>query len=92
MLANQGENQISDRSFWGDWEIRRLGDGEIRRWGDSEMGRLGNGEIGKWGDWEFEKGNDSCKNNLNSFFNGSYISQFIPDQICTTYFYMAPNA
>ncbi|RQH42286.1 hypothetical protein D5R40_14710 [Okeania hirsuta] len=34
---------------------------------------------------------DSCKNNLNSFFDRSYISQFIPDKICTTYFYMAPK-
>ena len=33
-----------------------------------------------------------CKNNLNSFFDGSYISQFIPDKICTTYSYMAPKS
>ncbi|NEO53198.1 MAG: tetratricopeptide repeat protein [Okeania sp. SIO3B5] len=39
--------------------------------------------------YQLNKG--SCKNNLNSFFDGSYISQFILDKICTTYFYMAPK-
>ncbi|WP_293081180.1 AAA-like domain-containing protein [Okeania sp. SIO3B5] len=34
---------------------------------------------------------DSCKNNLNSFFGGSYIPRFILDKICATYSYMASN-
>jgi hypothetical protein len=37
---------------WGDWELGRLGIGEIGNWGDWELGRLGIGEIGNWGDWE----------------------------------------
>jgi len=42
---------------WGDSEMGRFGDGEIRRWGgvgrwgDGEMGKCGRcGEMGRWGD------------------------------------------